>query len=78
MVVMRQCKAQVIAQWVVLEVLSIYIVTFIVLMIAWIRGFIVFHMTSSLTHILLILAVVSLILHFMRGRHAETDLRIRN
>jgi hypothetical protein len=58
--------------------MSIYITAFIVLMCAWIAGFIVFHVTSGLIHILLILAVVSLVLHFVRGRHGEADLRIRN
>jgi Family of unknown function (DUF5670) len=58
--------------------MSIYIIAFIVLMSAWIAGFIVFHATGGLIHILLVLAVVSLILHFVRGRHGEADLRIRN
>jgi len=57
--------------------MSSYVIAFIVLMIAWICGWIVFHVTSGLIHILLVLAVVSLILHFVRGRHAEADLRIR-
>jgi hypothetical protein len=33
-------------------------------------------MTTGLIHILLAVAVVSLILHFVRGRHGEADLRI--
>jgi Family of unknown function (DUF5670) len=45
-------------------------------MVAWICGWIVFHVTSGLIHILLVFAVVSLILHFVRGRHGEADLRI--
>ena len=57
--------------------MSSYIIAFIVLMIAWVCGWIVFHVTSGLIHILLALAVVSLILHFVRGRHEEADLRIR-
>jgi hypothetical protein len=56
--------------------MSIYIIAFIVLIVAWICGWIVFHVTSGLIHILLVLAVVSLILHFVRGRHGEADLRI--
>ena len=58
--------------------MSVYIIAFIVLMIAWIAAFIVFHVTSGLIQILLVLAVVSLILQFIRGRHAEADLRIRS
>lgn len=57
--------------------MSNYLIAFIVLMIAWIGGWIVFHVASGLIHILLALAVVSLILHFVRGRHEEADLRIR-
>ena len=56
--------------------MSIFMLAFLSLIIAWICGWIVFHVTSGLIHILLILAVVSLILHFVRGRHAEADLRI--
>jgi hypothetical protein len=56
--------------------MSIYIVSFIVLMISWTCAWIVFHVTSGFVHILLVVALVSLILHFVRGRHAEADLRI--
>jgi hypothetical protein len=47
-------------------------------MSAWIAGFMVFHAMGELIHILLVLAVVSLILHFVLGRHGEADLRISN
>ena len=40
----------------------------LVLGIAWILGFTVFHVASAAIHILLILAVVGVIAHFMRGR----------
>jgi uncharacterized protein DUF5670 len=56
---------------------SIYVIAFLVLMVAWVCGWIVFHVTSGLIHILLVVAVVSLILHFVRGRHAELDLRLK-
>jgi F0F1-type ATP synthase assembly protein I len=56
--------------------MSIYVIAFIVLMIAWVCAWIVFHVTGGLIHILLVAAVVSLILHFFRGRHAEPDVRI--
>lgn len=39
----------------------------LVLGIAWILGFTVFHVASAAIHILLILAVVGVIAHFMRG-----------
>jgi Family of unknown function (DUF5670) len=56
--------------------MSIFMIGFIVLMIAWFSGWILFHVTSGLIHILLVVAAVSLILHFVRGRHGEADLRI--
>jgi hypothetical protein len=57
--------------------MSIYVIAFIILMIAWVCAWIVFHVTGGLIHILLVAAGVSLILHFVRGRHAEPDLRIK-
>jgi hypothetical protein len=44
-----------------------YLVIAIVLLLAWIGGFLVFHVASFLIHLLLIFAVISLILHFVRG-----------
>jgi Flp pilus assembly protein TadB len=58
--------------------MSKYMIAFLVLMIAWCFGWILFHVTSGLIHILLVAAVVSLILHFVRARHGEADLRIRS
>ena len=40
---------------------------FLVLIITWICGWIVFHVTSMLIHILLVVALVCLILHFVEG-----------
>jgi hypothetical protein len=39
----------------------------LVLGIAWVLGFTVFHVASAAIHILLILAVVGIIAHFIRG-----------
>jgi hypothetical protein len=39
----------------------------IVFGIAWVLGFGVYHISSAVIHLLLILAVVSLVLHFVRG-----------
>jgi hypothetical protein len=39
----------------------------IVLVLAWLGGFVVFHMAGFLIHILLILAVISIVFHFLRG-----------
>jgi hypothetical protein len=39
----------------------------IILLLLWLGGFVVFHVTAFAIHVLLILAVVSLVFHFMRG-----------
>ena len=41
---------------------------FAVLLIMWLLGFTVFHVASGVIHLLLILAVVALVMHFVRGR----------
>ncbi len=48
--------------------MSIWTILFVVLLIAWIGGFTVFHVAGGLIHLLLVLAVVSLILHFVLGK----------
>jgi hypothetical protein len=48
--------------------MSIFMVLFMVLLVAWLLGVSVFHVAGGLIHILLIVAVISLILHFVRGR----------
>jgi hypothetical protein len=40
----------------------------VILGIAWIIGFTMYHVASFAIHILLLAAVVSLVLHFVRGR----------
>jgi hypothetical protein len=55
--------------------MSKYMAAFLVLMIAWFCGWILFHITGGFIHILLVAAVVSLILHFILSRRAEADVR---
>jgi hypothetical protein len=45
-----------------------FIILAIVLAIAWVFGFAVYHVASAGFHLLLALAVVSLIVHFARAR----------
>lgn len=52
------------------ETMSIFTILFIVLLIAWIMGFTVFHVASGLIHILLVVALISLVLHFVRRPRA--------
>jgi len=47
--------------------MSIFMILFIVLLIAWLLGFIVFHVSSAFIHLLLIVAVIAIVLHFVRG-----------
>jgi hypothetical protein len=46
---------------------TMFLVLGFVLLLLWLGGFFVFHVTAFFIHILLILAVVSIIFHFMRG-----------
>jgi hypothetical protein len=39
----------------------------VVLGVAWILGFGVYHVASAAIHVLLLLALVSIVLHFVRG-----------
>jgi hypothetical protein len=48
--------------------MSIWTILFVVLLIAWLGGFTVFHVAGALIHLLLVLAVISLILNFVMGR----------
>jgi hypothetical protein len=48
--------------------MSIWTILFLVLLVAWISGFTVFHVAGGLIHVLLVFAVISLILHFVMGR----------
>lgn len=44
-----------------------FLVLFAVLLLMWILGFTAFHVASGLIHILLLVAVISLVMHFVRG-----------
>lgn len=47
--------------------MSVFTILFVVLLVAWILGWGVFHVAGGLIHLLIIFAVISLILHFVRG-----------
>jgi len=40
----------------------------VILAVAWLLGFSVFHVASAAIHVLIVLAVVALIVHFVQGR----------
>jgi len=41
-----------------------------VLIVLWLLGFFAFHVTTAMIHIILVVALVLLVLHFMRGSTA--------
>jgi hypothetical protein len=43
---------------------------FVILLVLWLLGFFAFHVTGALIHLLIILAVISLVVHLFRGRGA--------
>jgi Family of unknown function (DUF5670) len=40
-----------------------------VLVVLWLLGFLAFHVSSGLIHVLLVLAVISIVIHLFRGRN---------
>ena len=45
-----------------------FMALFVILVVGWALGLFAFHVAGGLIHLLLVIAVVSLIVHFMRGR----------
>jgi hypothetical protein len=43
----------------------------VILLIAWITGFGVFHVASAAIHVLIVLALISILMHFIRGKKAS-------
>jgi hypothetical protein len=41
-----------------------------VLVVLWLLGFFAFHITASLIHLVLVIALILLVLHFVTGRRA--------
>jgi hypothetical protein len=40
----------------------------VVLLVLWLLGFFAFHIAGGLIHLLLVLAVIAIVVHFVRGR----------
>jgi hypothetical protein len=47
-----------------------FMTLFVVLLVLWLLGVFAFHVAGGLIHLLLIIAVISLVMHFFRGRSA--------
>jgi hypothetical protein len=45
-----------------------FLLVAILLLLAWAGAFLMFHVASGLIHVLLVLAVLSFIIHFITGR----------
>jgi hypothetical protein len=43
---------------------------FVLLLVLWMLGFFAFHIAGALIHLLLIVALISLVMHLFRGRAA--------
>jgi hypothetical protein len=50
---------------------TMFLILFIVLLVAWLMGFLAFQIAGGLIHILLLFALISLIVHFVRGTGAR-------
>jgi Family of unknown function (DUF5670) len=46
-----------------------FIALFVILLVLWILGFTTMHIAGAAIHILLILAILALIVHFVRPHH---------
>ncbi len=49
-----------------------FIALAVILALAWILGFGVFHVASAAVHVLVVLAIVAVVLHFVRGQRRLT------
>ena len=45
----------------------------VLLVLAWIGSFIMYHVAGFLIHLLLILALISLVIHLFTGKRSRTD-----
>ena len=48
----------------------LFLMLFFVFLVAWLFAYAIFHLTAGGVHLLVVLAVVFLLIHFMRGRSA--------
>jgi len=48
----------------------VFLLLFFILLGVWIFGWLAFHIAGGLIHLLLLLAVISLVVHLFRGRRA--------
>jgi hypothetical protein len=46
--------------------ISMFLALFVIFLVFWLLGFLAFHVAGGLIHLLLIIAVISLVVHFLR------------
>jgi hypothetical protein len=47
-----------------------FLILFVILLAMWLMGLFAFHVAGGLIQLLLIIAVISLVVHFVKGRSA--------
>ena len=47
-----------------------FLILAVVLLVLWIGGFLVFHVSGFLIHLLILFAIIAVIMHFVTGRRA--------
>lgn len=47
-----------------------FVIIGVILLVAWLLGITAFHVAGGLIHLLLILALISVVVHFIQGRSA--------
>jgi hypothetical protein len=50
--------------------MNMFAIIGVVLLLMWLGGFFAFHVTAGFIHILLVLALISIVYHFFAGRSA--------
>ena len=51
-----------------------FLILAVVLVVLWLGGFLIFHVSSMLIHLLILFAIISVIMHFVTGRQARSEL----
>jgi hypothetical protein len=46
--------------------ISMFLALFVILLVLWLLGFFAFHVAGGLIHLLIVIAVISLVVHFLR------------
>ncbi len=47
-----------------------FLILAVVLLVLWIGGFLVFHVSGFLIHLLILFAIIAVIMHFVTGRRS--------